>query len=74
MLKSLVISSMAARIFCCVSARCVTRMVASMPVLNRLVITIMTVKPMEEATSNSSKLKPRCDFIIRIVQSPRSTV
>src|SRR5215471_2179764 len=63
---SLVMSSTPARKFCCVSARWVTRMVASMPVLNRLVAISTTVRPMDEATSNSSKLKPRCHLSVRI--------
>src|ERR1700683_495865 len=64
---SLVSKAIAARMFCCVSARCVTVKVASMPTLNRLVIARITTRPMAEATINSISVNPRSVFAIRIL-------
>ena len=59
MLMSFTIRSMAARMFCCVSARCVTSMAESIPVLNRLAIAPITSNPTAMATSSSISVKPR---------------
>ena len=50
MLMSLTMRSMAARMFCWVSVRCVTSMAESIPVLNRLAIAAITIRPSAMAT------------------------
>src|SRR3984885_12790366 len=64
---SLVINSMAARMFCWVSARWVTVKVAFIPIRNSWVIAMMTIRPTAEATINSRRVNPRCDFSKGIV-------
>src|SRR5580700_331299 len=66
MLRSFVIISMAARIFCWTSARWVTVNVAFIPWRNRLVIARITIRPRVVATINSRRLKPRCELEIGI--------
>ena len=66
MLMSLVINSMAARMFCWVSARWVTVKVAFIPTRKARVMARMRIRPMTEAISNSRRLKPCCDFAMRI--------
>ena len=63
MLMSFTIRSMAARIFCCVSVRCVTSIMAFKPVLNRLAIAPMTSSPSAMATSNSIRVNPLARFL-----------
>src|SRR5271169_6822819 len=63
MLMSFTMRSMAARMFCWVSARCVTSMVEFKPVLNRLVMAAITIRPSAIETISSSSVKP-CPFCV----------
>ena len=70
---------MAARMFCCVSARWATRKVESMPVLNRLAMEAITMRPRAIETISSSSENPQLIFsldvimifIARVVSSPQ---
>src|SRR5207248_10461981 len=64
---SLLIRSMAARMFCCVSARWATRKVEFMPVLNRLAMEAITMRPSAIETVSSSSENPRFVFCLGII-------
>src|SRR5271154_12110 len=65
-LMSLFIISIAARMFCWVSARCDTTNVAFMPVLNKLVAAPRTIRPTDMAIMSSSSENPGCVFCFRM--------
>src|SRR3984957_19387959 len=65
-LMSLFIISIAARMFCWVSARCDTTNVAFMQVLNKLVAAPSTMRPTDMAIVSSSSENPGCVFCFRM--------
>ena len=70
MLMSLTMRSMAARMFCWVSARCVTTMAEVIPVLNRLAMAVIIIKPTAMEIMSSMRLKPASEFCFRIFMFP----
>src|SRR5215831_5111466 len=72
-LMSFAIISMAARMLACVSARWVTRIVASIPVLNRLAMAAITMRPSAIATISSSSVNPSFEFCFFMIVRPMSS-